>query len=109
MAAQPNGGWDSFDARKRDGRPSKLDGKAMLWIYRTVTMKNPLQLKFTFALWTARMIGQLIYQGFGIRLSKASACRLLAQLGLTPQHLVWRAYQQKLFSDPYLHVLYFFP
>ena len=95
LARYRNGGWGSLDARKRGGRPSKLDGKAMQWIYRTVTMKNPLQLKFTFALWTAKMIGQLIPQRFGVRLSKASVCRLLAQLGLTPQRPVWRAYQQK--------------
>jgi len=95
LARYRNGGWDSLDARKRGGRPSKLGGKAMRWIYQTITMKNPLQLKFTFALWTAKMIGQLIYERFGIKLSKASICRLLKQLGLTPQRPVWRAYQQK--------------
>jgi hypothetical protein len=52
-------------------RRPKLDAKAMKRIYDTVTMKNPLQLKFTFALWTARMVGQAIFDRFGIRLSKA--------------------------------------
>lgn len=95
LARYRNGGWSALDARKRGGRPPKLDGKAMRWIYQTVTMKNPMQMKFTFALWTARMIGELIRKQFGIHLSKASVCRLLAQLGLTPQRPVWRAYQQK--------------
>jgi transposase len=90
-----HGGWDALDAKKRGGRTPKLDGKALKWVYRTVTNKNPLQLRFTFALWTAKMIGQIIYQRFGIKLSKASVCRLLNQLGLTPQRPVWRAYQQK--------------
>ncbi len=67
----------------------------MHWISRTVTMKNPLQMKFTYALWTAKMIGQVIYQRFWVRLSKSSVCRLLAQMGLPPQRPVWRAYQQK--------------
>ena len=90
-----NGGLGALDARKRGGRKPKLDAKAIKWIYKTVTSKNPLQLKFTFALWTAKMVGEIIYQRFGIKLSKASVCRLLNQLGLTPQRPVWRAYQQK--------------
>lgn len=89
------GGWHALDAKKRGGRKPKLDGKAMQWIYKTIADKNPLQLKFAYALWTAKMIGELIHQRFGIQLSKASVCRLLAQLGLTPQRPVWRAYQQK--------------
>jgi len=95
LARYRTGGWDALDARKRGGRKPKLDAKAIRWVYNTVTMKNPLQLKFTFALWTAKMVGQLIFQRFGINLSKASVCRLLAQLGLTPQRPVWRAYQQR--------------
>src|SRR3990172_12524221 len=95
LARYRNGGWHALDARKRGGRPPKLDAKAMQWIYKTVTTKNPLQMKFTFALWTAKMIGQVIFQRFKINMSKSSVCRLLAQLGLTPQRPVWRAYQQR--------------
>jgi hypothetical protein len=41
------------------------------------------------------MIGQVIFREFGVKLNKSSVCRLLAQLGLTPQRPVWRAYQQR--------------
>ena len=95
LALYRSGGWGALDARKRGGRKPKLDAKAIRWVYNTVTMKDPLQLKFTFALWTAKMVGQAIFQKFGIKLSKASICRLLSQLGLTPQRPVWRAYQQR--------------
>jgi transposase len=95
LARYRNGGLAALDARKRGGRKPKLDAKAIKWIFHTVTSKNPLQLKFTFALWTAKMVGEIIYQRFGIKLSKASVCRLLNQLGLTPQRPVWRAYQQR--------------
>jgi transposase len=94
LARYRDGGWSALDARKRGGRPPKLDGKKLKWIYDTVTMKNPAQMQFTFALWTSRMVGELIQRRFGIRLSKASVCRLLGQLGLTPQRPIWRAYQQ---------------
>ena len=40
------------------------------------------------------MVGQLIERRFGIRLSRASVCRLLNQLGLSAQRPLWRAYQQ---------------
>jgi transposase len=94
LARYRRGGWDALDAHKRGGRPPKLTAKMLEWIYDTVTMKDPRQLKFPFALWTALMIAELIWRQYGIRLSKASVCRLLNQLGLSPQKPLWRAFQQ---------------
>ena len=94
LALYRSGGWDALKAKKRGGRPRKLNGKAMEWIHRTVTMRNPMQLKFAFALWTIDMIRKLIKDKFGITLSKASVHRLLHQLGLSAQKPLWKAYQQ---------------
>jgi len=94
LALYRKGGWSALEAQKRGGAKPRLDGKKLQWIYNTVTSKNPLQLKFTFALWTSKMVGELIHRKFSIRYSKASVCRLLNQLGLTPQRPLWRAYQQ---------------
>jgi transposase len=94
LALYRNGGLGALDAKKRGGRPHLLDGKSMKWVYDLVTQKNPMQLKFPFALWTSKMVGQAIQKRYGIKLSKASVCRLLNQLGLSPQKPLWRAHQQ---------------
>jgi len=94
LARYRRGGWDGLNAKKRGGRPPKLDHKAMRWIYRTVTLGDPRQFKFPFALWTSQMVAQLIHRRFRVTLSRASVCRLLIQLGLSSQRPLWRAYQQ---------------
>ena len=94
LARYRQGGWHALDARKRGGRPPKLDAKAFRWIYQTVTGKSPQQLQFPFALWTAPMVATLIRRRFGVQLSRSSVSRLLGQLGLSAQRPLWRAYQQ---------------
>ncbi len=94
LAMYRAGGWDALKARKAPGRARRLSARDMQWIYRTVTGKNPLQLGFSFALWTRAMIRALIAKHCGVRLSLVSVGRLLAQLGLTCQKPLWRAYQQ---------------
>jgi len=82
LAAYRAGGWDALRARKASGRPKRLTGSQLRWIYNTVTSKNPLQLQFPFALWTRAMIGTLIRRQYGIKLSAISVGRLLAQPGV---------------------------
>jgi len=94
LAAYRAGGWHALRAKPLKGRPRKITGRQMKWIYDAVTLKNPLQYKFEFALWTRPMIRALIRDKFGIRLSVASVGRLLAQLGLTCQKPLMRAFQQ---------------
>jgi transposase len=94
LAAYRNGGWHALQAKPLFGRPKTINGRQMRWIYNAITLKNPLQFKFEFALWTRRMIQTVIQDRFKIRLSLASIGRLLAQLGLTCQKPLMRAFQQ---------------
>jgi transposase len=94
LALYRRGGWDQLDANKRGGRPPKLDGRALRWIYKTLSTKNPLQLNFPFALWTIAMVQALIAKRFDVKLGHSSVARLLHQLGLSAQRPLWRAYQQ---------------
>jgi len=98
LARYRAGGWGALKAKPLKGRPRKITGPQMKWIYDTVTLKSPLQFKFDFALWTRRMIRTLIKERLRVELSLPSVGRLLAQLGLTCQKPLMRAFQQ----DPVL-------
>lgn len=94
LARYRAGGWHALKAGKGTGRPKKLSGSQIAWLYRTIRDKDPLQLKFPFALWTRSMIATTLDKKFGIKLSQWSVGRLLHQLGFSCQKPLYRAYQQ---------------
>lgn len=94
IAKYREGGTEALKAKPLLGRPLKLTGPNLRWIFRTVTTKNPLQLQFPYALWTREMVKELIARKYGIQLNVTSVGRLLKKLGLSCQRPLMRAFQQ---------------
>jgi transposase len=94
LAKYREGGTEALRTRAIPGRPKKLNGTQIKKIYNIVTSRNPLQLKFEFALWTRDMVRDLIWAQFKVKLSLVSVGRLLKRMGLSPQKPLHRAYQQ---------------
>lgn len=94
IASYHYGGEDALKAKPITGAPTKLDARQMAQLARIVREKNPLQLKFEYALWTLAMIRELIRQKFNVKLSEVSVGRLMKRLGFSPQRPLYRAWQQ---------------
>lgn len=94
LARYREGGFEALKARSAPGRPPKISGKQIERLYKILTQKSPLQLKFEFALWTRAMVRELIRDKFGVRISDVSVGRLLRKMGLSPQKPLRRAYEQ---------------
>ena len=79
---------------KRSGRPSKIDGPTLQWLYKVLTGGSPQQYYFEFALWTLAIVRSLLIDHKGIELNKSTICRLMKKLGLSPQVPLYRSYRQ---------------
>ena len=89
-----SGGWDALKEGARSGRPRKVGGSDMQWIYNAVTLGNPQNYQFDFCLWTLNALRTLIDRELGIKLSKSAVSRLLGHLGLSPQRPIYKSYKQ---------------
>lgn len=87
-------GTEALLSRKGSGRPRTLTAAQEQRVFRWINGKDPRQYGFDFGLWTRQIVGQLIADRFGVRLSLASVGALLARLGLTPQKPLQRAYER---------------
>lgn len=94
LARHSASGKDGLKDGKKSGRPSKLNAKMIEWLYDAITMGDPRQQQFNFGLWSLRVIRVMLYKKYGIQLHKSSICRLMKQLGITPQKPLFKAYKQ---------------
>jgi transposase len=87
-------GLDALRSRKGTGRPRKLTKLQGQRVFRWINGKDPRQYGFDFGLWTRKVVAELISDKFDVELSLASVGKLLAEVGLTPQKPLKRAYER---------------
>lgn len=86
-------GFNGLKSTKSKGPVPILGAKQEQQLAKAL-LKNPLQLKFDYALWTIDMIVELINRKFQVRYSKVQVGRLMKKLGLSRQRPLERAIQQ---------------
>lgn len=94
MKAAKRGGEAALKARKHPGRTPALTPRRKLQVRRWITGKDPRQYGFDFGLWTRQIVAALIAQRFGVRMGVTAVGRLLAELDITPQQPLRRAYER---------------
>jgi len=87
-------GYEALAEKIAEGPPPKLTEKQRQRVKRWMVGKDPRQYGFEFGLWTRRIVQQMIQDKFGQELCLSSVGKLLAQLELTPQKPLRRAYER---------------
>lgn len=94
LRAAKRGGEAALAARKGTGRPDKLTAAKKQKVRTWICGKDPRQYGFDFGLWTRKIVAELIERKMKIQLSLTSVGRLLAELNITPQKPLRRAYER---------------
>jgi len=87
-------GLKALRATRGSGRPRTLTGAQERQVFRWINGRDPRQYGLDFGLWTRAIVVTLIEQRFGVRLGVTAVGAMLANLGLTPQKPLQRAYQR---------------
>ena len=62
LARYRSGGWQALEDKSKQGRPKKVTGDDMKWLYEAISMGNPMNYQFTFCLWSLKTICSLLEQ-----------------------------------------------
>jgi transposase len=87
-------GEAALRSRRSTGRPPSLTARQKQQVRRWICGKDPRQHGFDVGLWTRRIVASLIERKFGLSLGITAVGRLLAELGITPQKPLRRAYER---------------
>ena len=94
LRAVKRGGEKALKARRHPGPPTKLTPAQKLKVRQWINGKDPRQYGFDFGLWTRQIVAALIAQRFDIKLGVTAVGRVLAELDITPQKPLRRAYER---------------
>lgn len=87
-------GWQALAEKIAEGPAPKLTEQQRQRVKRWIVGKDPRQYGFEFGLWTRRIVQTMLKDKLGIELCLTSVGKLLAQLELTPQKPLRRAYER---------------
>ena len=95
-ARDKEGGRRLLTSKKRGVQGGKkINGKQAAEVRQLIKDKLPDQLKLAYGLWTREAVAQLIFNRYGIELSRWQVGRYLKQWGYTPQKPISKAFEQK--------------
>jgi transposase len=95
LCAYRHGGYHALNDGTRDGRPRKVSGQVMKWLYDAITLGDPRQFQLPFCLWSLNIVRSVLKKNHGIELSKSGVSRLLGHLGLSPQKPIYKSYKRE--------------
>ncbi len=94
LRAVARAGEAALAARMHPGPRPKLSAAQKQRVFRWINGKDPRQYGFDFGLWTRTIVAELVARRFGIPLGVTAVGRLLAELQITPQKPLRRAYER---------------
>jgi len=87
-------GEEALASRRAPGPTPKLTPRQKQQVFRWINGKDPRQYGFDFGLWTRKIVQLLVRERFGVTVSVTAVGRMLAELEITPQKPLRRAYER---------------
>lgn len=87
-------GWEGLVQKIAAGPEPKLSERQRQQVKRWIVGKDPRQYGFEFGLWTRQIVVDLIGKRMGVTVCLTAVGKLLAQLEITPQKPLRRAYER---------------
>jgi transposase len=94
LNAEKRGGTEALLASKHSGPEQKLSPAQRLRVRKWISGKDPRQYGFDFGLWTRQIVAELIEEKFDIKVSLTTVGKILADLDITSQKPLRRAYER---------------